>query len=1082
MKSLFISILKAMFILIFILKSQLLLSQSDSISNIAYIQKLIDSYELDQARNSLKQQLDLYRAEKNTDSLLKYVNLVGSFKLANGNQDLAIKKAEAFGNELEQYNNLYVNKEVLLELAWIYDDAGYTKRAYTTVEEALKIAEQIKDPNKAGISTIYHNLGYLASNLGDIVLAKKQYARSVKLLKKEPKTNYESLNKTYNALGGMMWYSAKLDSSLYYFNLAYKMLDSVEKTPMNLYYRPALVKMNIAVLSHSLGQIDDAIEASKEVISSFQNFINITNDESKKLRALKHQLAAIDNLGSFYHSVGEFERADELITFSYEKKLKTLAPEDYNITISQIISAQAKIGLRDFEAGNKLIDQAIIRINSSKNTQFYWHASALSTKAEISNELNDTINADKFYITADSLYRKSLGKNEYSRDFLDEIIDMSQFYAKINNSEKAISLAEESYTFIKTSDFKNTLQGFHQILNLSEVHYKLKNYQEALTYSNEALNLLKNENLSTTNFKDSIQIQYRKPKALLINAKCNYYLNRVKSEKFLIGLLDQLDIAIDILEQRKSIITSYEDLSLLITENNELFDFSKQILLNLYNLTKDQTYLNQFLTIQESSLYNRIRARLNLKNNMTFANVPKQVIKREQMLKRNMNLSIESSNEDGSFKTFFEANNQWNVFLDSLKQQYPKYYKMRYASISKSLDQIDQQIPTNTTVVRYTFVNNNLYAVILTKDGNQLYQLNNDQVSEHILSLQDEKNFFKNNFKVINTLYNSLWKPFENAIKTERVIIIPDRDLFNLSFEMLTPKLISSNNELASESLLSKYLISYNYSLFLIEKNSQPLGFKENFIAFVPEFNNQMKQDYQIKIKDTIDIDKAYLTLLPQPFTKDLARNSSRLFKGTSFLNEKSTEHIFKKSAREHKIIHIGTHAESNNLSPELSRLVFAKSTDSTRLEDDYLYTYEIYNLNLASNLAILTACETGKPTYQAGEGMISLAHAFNYAGSESILTSLWKVDEQSSAEIIDLFYKNIKKGLTKDKALQQAKLDYLKNAQGRTLNPQYWAGLVLIGDTTPIEITTSSNFIFWMLGVTLIVLLIVILRKRRLK
>src|SRR5690606_31955079 len=164
-----------------------------------------------------------------------------------------------------------------------------------------------------------------------------------------------------------------------------------------------------------------------------------------------------------------------------------------------------------------------------------------------------------------------------------------------------------------------------------------------------------------------------------------------------ISLLDQLDIAIDILEHRKSIITSYEDLSLLITENNDLFDFSKQILLDLYNLTKDHKYLNQFLTIQESSLYNRIRARLNLKNNMTFANVPKQVIKREHALKRNMSLSIESTNDDGSFKTFFEANAQWNTFLDSLKQHYPKYYKMRYASISKSLEQIDQKIDRKST-------------------------------------------------------------------------------------------------------------------------------------------------------------------------------------------------------------------------------------------------------------------------------------------------------------------------------------------------------------------------------------------------
>ena len=238
-----------------------------------------------------------------------------------------------------------------------------------------------------------------------------------------------------------------------------------------------------------------------------------------------------------------------------------------------------------------------------------------------------------------------------------------------------------------------------------------------------------------------------------------------------------------------------------------------------------------------------------------------------------------------------------------------------------------------------------------------------------------------------------------------------------------------------------------------------------------------MKKDYKIAIQDSMSFDKAYLTLLPQPFTKSLAQKATRIFSGTSFLNENSTEHIFKNSAKEHKIIHIGTHAESNNISPELSRLMFAKSTETLSSDDNYLYTYEIYNTNLASNLAILTACETGKPTYQAGEGMISLAHAFNYAGSESILTSLWKIDEQSSAEIIALFYGNIKKGWSKDKALQQAKLDYMATAKGRTINPQYWAGLVLIGDTSPIVLQSSFTFIYWVLALIIIALVVAFIK-----
>lgn len=183
---------------------------------------------------------------------------------------------------------------------------------------------------------------------------------------------------------------------------------------------------------------------------------------------------------------------------------------------------------------------------------------------------------------------------------------------------------------------------------------------------------------------------------------------------------------------------------------------------------------------------------------------------------------------------------------------------------------------------------------------------------------------------------------------------------------------------------------------------------------------------------------------------------------------------MFTNNAKEHKIIHIGTHAESNNMTPELSRLVFAKSDQ----QDNHLYTYEIYNINLSSNLAILTACETGKPTYQAGEGMISLANAFQYAGSESILTSLWKIDEQSSAEIVNLFYENLKQGMSKDKALQQAKLLYLKTAEGRVANPEYWAGLVLIGDTSPIDLNVSFNVWYWIIGVIFLLMVILITFK----
>jgi CHAT domain-containing protein len=192
---------------------------------------------------------------------------------------------------------------------------------------------------------------------------------------------------------------------------------------------------------------------------------------------------------------------------------------------------------------------------------------------------------------------------------------------------------------------------------------------------------------------------------------------------------------------------------------------------------------------------------------------------------------------------------------------------------------------------------------------------------------------------------------------------------------------------------------------------------------------------------------------------------------GNSFIYDRSTLSAFKNNAGRHKIIHIGTHAESNNLHPEFSRVIFAKDT-AKKGENNSLYLFDIYNCELTSNLTVLTACETGRPGYQDGEGMISLAHAFNYAGSESIITGLWKIDEQASAMLMNYFYENLLEGMEKDEALRLAKLKYLSTSGGRTLAPQYWAGLVLMGDTAAVSINQEKSFTWVILLICLLVII----------
>jgi len=93
----------------------------------------------------------------------------------------------------------------------------------------------------------------------------------------------------------------------------------------------------------------------------------------------------------------------------------------------------------------------------------------------------------------------------------------------------------------------------------------------------------------------------------------------------------------------------------------------------------------------------------------------------------------------------------------------------------------------------------------------------------------------------------------------------------------------------------------------------------------------------------------------------------------------------------------------------------------------------------------MLSACETHIGLARRYEGVYGLTRAFLYAGSRSVGASLWRVDDTSTARLMSAFYRQYKQGVPKDKALQLAQQQLLRNPRYR--DPYFWAGFVLIGD-----------------------------------
>ena len=179
------------------------------------------------------------------------------------------------------------------------------------------------------------------------------------------------------------------------------------------------------------------------------------------------------------------------------------------------------------------------------------------------------------------------------------------------------------------------------------------------------------------------------------------------------------------------------------------------------------------------------------------------------------------------------------------------------------------------------------------------------------------------------------------------------------------------------------------------------------------------------------------------------------------------------------RYVHIATHGLADNDRPELSALILARAVDDKDY-DGVLHMREVFHLKLDADLVVLSACQTGLGKHLRGEGVVGLSTAFFFAGTESLVMSLWDVPDASTALLMHRFYTSLKAGRPKAAALRDAKawlrnltrddlwklgkadplLAGLTRGVGRVVrvpkgtqatlrpftHPHHWAGFVLLG------------------------------------
>ncbi|QIE60099.1 CHAT domain-containing protein [Rasiella rasia] len=1048
-------------------------------------EKIIDVFlnveNVAKADSVLQKQIAYYEGNNELDSLCKYPYYVGKIAALKTTSKNGIIVAEQFITELEHHvKNHKSLSRGYANLSLLYDDLGENQKSYDVSVKALTSITKYKDATPEEIGKAHYNVGSVAQTLGYNDEAKQRFRETKRYYEGYSETSKVNLSKMYNANAVMHYLSSKLDSAELYFKKASKAIENAEGDMYENLLDATVINSNVMLVQYTQGNTSEALKTLEQVVKNYHIILKNISDESMRTKVMRYNSNALSNLAVIYNEIGNVRRATEVLEYTYADRKKFLEPTDPFLINILIQMGQNQISLLNYDEALVFLLEAKQLSDKSTGHSNYWKAAGRYALALAYKGNNDLVLAEKYFKEAEPLFQNSL-KDEYDAEFLGFLRDKALFLSEKGEISPAITTAFKGYNYVKNNE-STSLILVKEIENVATVYYNLEDYEEAQQWALDGITFLNQRIQESKTSIDSIQVDFRKPGLILLEAKAAFKLQSKRDVPFLRSTLEKLNNATVILERRKTISYSDEAITLLLKDYKYLVEFSKEVQIQLFDLTGDESYLDKVVSLHESSLYNRIRSRLNVQQDISFSNVSAEVLAREQLLKEKMSKSlVEKDTVDASIKKYISASDTFEVFLDSLRVNFPKYYQMRYATIAKSLAQVQQNIPANTTVVRYVFVAEKLYAFVISKEQKTWVSLPFSEKDSNIIKLLAAELSEKETTALLHQLYKQLWQPIAPKISTEKVLVIPDGSLYNVSFESLTTERVSTYKEAVEKSLLNTYVFSYHFSMLLVKDEKTTTNFKKKFVAFAPEFSNAMKSDYTHAISDSIVLDKSYLTLLAQPFTIDLINKYSEKFKGKSYLNQAAQKNTFVANAGHHKIIHIGTHAESNNIRPSLSRLIFAKDIEHDSLiNNNSLYTYEIYNHDLDADLTVLTACETGKPTYQSGEGMISLSHAFTYAGSKSILTSLWEIDEKSSATIVDYFYENLRSGMDKDVALKQAKLAYLATAEGRTRAPQYWAGLILIGDTSPIHLAPEDALWIWIVSILALLLLLFFVFRRR--
>jgi len=584
---------------------------------------------------------------------------------------------------------------------------------------------------------------------------------------------------------------------------------------------------------------------------------------------------------------------------------------------------------------------------------------------------------------------------------------------------------------------------------------------------------------------------------------CHKEYERSQNEEVLKSAYSTASSLLLVYEKIRNSLNSEKDKLNSLGQTSEMVN---QAILTGLKLTKegDNTYLNNSFSYAEQNKSILLADAVKGQRAKSLSNLPETVALKEialQQQRKELEKVLAESPNDSTKALVLQMVSGLNIeidnFIKELKEKYPKYHALKYKTLKTKVGDIQALLDDKTMLLEYFVTDTVTYLFSVTKDSIKLFPISISKnrlaldikglrraLSNYSFIAKDAKRSYDLFTQKAYSLYRQLLKVALKDSDVSNLIIITDGELGHLPFEIFLQEVAPQNMTAYKDLsyLIKKYNVSYDYSATLFKENleTEHKDGKGEMLACAAAYNPADTNDFDVL--RPYHVAKLRRHLKPLPAAREEVKKLESLFEGTFLQGSASNEAFFKEHASEYEVIHLAMHGILHPRVPILSSLAFSEDKDT--IEDNFLQAYEIAHLGLNANLVVLSACETGLGKFEQGEGIISLARSFMYAGVPSLVVSLWQVNDYSTAIVMQYFYQYLADGSTKDAALRQAKLNYLNRSEGLAAHPAFWSAFIQLGDSRPIYIKKKGDrFLLNILGLVLVVAVggfILIKRRRR--